>query len=273
MKKLKTFLFACSAFLLSSASMFAQIDLTTGGSGGFTGVGQSFNESRGIDVTVLSTVGIQITSMTLNQFNVSFDGMAVVGARIYNSATSALLYSHDTTVYNIYYGPVSMPVSFLLVPGQSYRIGFYCSGTNSDNSAIMFQPTVFPYIESTNVLRINHAYSLLADAFPSGVNIFVPMVSLTYDSVSVTNILSANETDPGIGLFPNPADGFLRLTGNLTNLTRDVEILDTHGRIVLRQKDAQVTHDKINVSSLAAGVYFVRVKMNERYSMLKFVKE
>ncbi len=269
---MKSNLLLLLSLLLCSTSLMAQLDLTTGGSGTTTGVPQSYNESREIDVTVLSSFDLQLTSMMLNRFYVGGDGMAIVGARIYDSGTSALLYSRDTTVYNIFNGFIWMQASYVLHSGQSYRIGFYCSGTNSDNSAYMHQPTSFPYTESNNILRINHAYSISQDTFAVNVNIFVPFVTLFYDSLSTTNLMNEGHSDAPFNLFPNPAGDFLNISAGAVYSSINIEVIDALGKVLIKQKDADVQHFNINSSGLASGVYFVKITVDEKTAVLKLVK-
>jgi len=205
-------------------------------------------------------------------FNVGLDGMAIIGARIYNSSTSTLLYSHDTTVYNIYYGPVSMPLSFILDPGQTYRIGYYCSGNNSDNSADMFHPSAFPYTESSGVLRINQAYELLQDGMPVNMNIFVPLIVLNYDTVSITGLPHLVPADPEVTLFPNPVNhsGQLHIYSGFSFV--DADILNAFGQVMMR-KEKMPSSLPIDVAGLSAGIYFVRIHADGKDFVLKFMKE
>ena len=84
------------SLLIPGISLSAQvIDLTSGGGGSITGVAQSYNESRAADVTVLSPDPINITSMTVKHLYSGNDNSILVGARIFNSLTHALLYSND----------------------------------------------------------------------------------------------------------------------------------------------------------------------------------
>src|SRR5204862_646812 len=91
----KTLLLMC--LLAASVTMKAQvIDLSTGGGGFITAIGQSYNESRAADVTMLSAVPLNLTSMTTKHLFSGNDNSILVGGRIFNTATHALLYSHDT---------------------------------------------------------------------------------------------------------------------------------------------------------------------------------
>src|SRR5262245_21277513 len=96
------------------------IDLTSGTAGSFTGVPQSFNETRGVDVTVLPGPAVTVAAMRLDAL---FGGGAIsafVGARIYDSTSQALLASGDVTITSG--NSATVPISMILVPGSSYRV-------------------------------------------------------------------------------------------------------------------------------------------------------
>lgn len=158
------------------------LDLTSGTAGTFTGVPQSFNETRGVDVTVLSATNRTITSMSLSGLYVSTT-TATVGARVYASPSGALLTSASTMVSSGSNLSVSIPISAVLQSGLSYRLSFFVDAGGSGGSGIMFDPAPpsvggFPYTESNGILRINQAYSGIADAYPTGMNIFVPLIAV-----------------------------------------------------------------------------------------------
>lgn len=154
-----------------------QIDLTSGTSGSLTAVPQSYNETRAVDITVLSGVDLLVESMTI----VGFDGSgvatsAVLGARIYETGTQSLVASAEITVSSA--GPATVPISATLVSGGEYRVGFFAVSTPPENGqAILFYPDL-PYTEAAGLLRINGAYAISDDSFPLYSNIFVPQVSL-----------------------------------------------------------------------------------------------
>jgi hypothetical protein len=148
---------------LASATI---INLDSGGSGSFT-TNQSYNETRAADVTVLSPVNLEVTSMTLN----GIGGTGVATAVIYNTSTESLIASVSGTLTG---GTITLPISAMLVSGGDYRIGFFGDLHNGDG----FLPSSFPYTESSGLLQIHGAWESLTDSFPSNVNLEVPEVSL-----------------------------------------------------------------------------------------------
>jgi hypothetical protein len=116
--------------------------------------------------------------MTLTGFDGSgIASSADVGARIYDTSTQALVASAGVTVNTV--GPVTVPISATLVSGDDYRMGFYAATTPLNNGeATLFLPVGFPYTETSGLFRINGAYDIATDSFPSNTNEFEPQVSL-----------------------------------------------------------------------------------------------
>ena len=161
------------------------VDLTTGTAGAFTPVGQSFNETRGVEVTVLATTNLQVVAMRLAGLSLGGASSALVGARIYASPGGSLVASADTTVTSAA-GPITVPISATLLSGSAYRVAFFVGTTPASlASGTMFDPAPpslggFPYTEATGELRVDQAYSVGADAFPTNPNIFVPLVQVDF---------------------------------------------------------------------------------------------
>ena len=150
------------------------IYLDSGISGSFI-AGQSYNETRAADVTVLSPLNLAVSSMTLNGIN----GSGTAEAVIYDSNTQLLIASAQGTLTG---GTITLPISATLVSGDEYRIGFYGflgSGTFFEPGSPPYTlPGNFPYTESSGLLRINGAWDTATDSFPAFENLFVPQVSL-----------------------------------------------------------------------------------------------
>lgn len=170
-------LFAC--IVLHSARA-ASIDLTSGTPGTFPG-GQSFNETRGIEITVLTATDQALSSMTLSGLSVFAPG-ATVGARVYESSSMFLLAYGDVSVVTGTNQSVTMPVDAILRPGQSYRVCFFVDSPGPV-AGTMFDPNPagsggIPYVVTGGALRVEGAFTDSLDVFPGSRNIFVPMIAL-----------------------------------------------------------------------------------------------
>jgi hypothetical protein len=147
-------------------------DVTTG-TPGVPHNGQSFNETRTVEVTVLGQSNRIVESLELRGLIIS-SPTATVGARIYDSATQALIASANVTQTTGTDITVNIPVSAVLTAGKKYRIGFYVETqpiwlAKGD----FFKPDGFSgpnapvsYIESSGAFRINAGCQTSGDTFP-----------------------------------------------------------------------------------------------------------
>jgi hypothetical protein len=239
-----------------------QINLASG-AGSTTGVPQSFNETRGVDITILSSTNINVQSVTLHGF---FSGLlgqdtAYVGVRIYNSSTAALLASTPyDTVYNIAGGDVTIPFVYTLISGNTYRFSFFCGGPNppTHNSAYLFLPISFPYIENSGSLQIVHAYAYPADVFPSNTNMGVPLITINSLLAGMDDI---TKIENEITIAPNPATDKLQIT-NTSQSGIQIVICSALGKNIYKSEG--VTKQMIaDVSKLPKGLYFVSIVSNQ----------
>jgi hypothetical protein len=158
------------------------INVAAGPTGGLTFVGQSFNETRAVDVTVLTSLDLYVSSMTLRDLDIGFATSALVGARIYNSNTTQLVASANATTSSG--GTITVPLAATLASGGGYRVAIYVeTSPEFQASARLYRPDPdgtggFPYTEMLGKLRINSAHALADDAFPSNVNFGVPQIVL-----------------------------------------------------------------------------------------------
>ena len=259
MKKIFTLL----AFLFWFSNVHSQINLASGVSGTITGVAQSFNETRGVDVNVISPVDLPITSMTLHRFFSGTGDSAYVGARIYNPSNGMLLASNMVSVYNIVNGAVSVPISYTLVSGMSYRISFFCGGPNppTHNSAAEFQPGSLPYNEGSNLLQIVHAYAYPADTFPSTTNIFVPIITLNLE----TSVINERGGSGEAKVYPNPASERIIIDpGKIIDQDATVRLFDMEGNVVRVQYVLEMNKFVIDRKELKSGMYTFSIYSNQK---------
>ncbi|MBL7911238.1 MAG: T9SS type A sorting domain-containing protein [Bacteroidia bacterium] len=95
--------------------------------------------------------------------------------------------------------------------------------------------------------------------------------SVTVFVVVCTNIQTQAASLNKVSIYPNPTAG--EFTLELTNgLSKAIEVMDVTGRIVLTTTTANDKTD-INLSTLANGVYYVRVASNNSVEVLKIIKE
>lgn len=176
-----TMMIALVVFIASSA-LGLSIDLTSGTTG-TTFFNQSFNETRGVDVTIKGGQDLQVTAMTLEEFNITTTS-GTVGARIYDSSTKNLLVSADQSVGFGFDQTITIPISMLLQDGNSYLLAFSISAPVGGGAADFFDPdpigsNVLPYMDTTGYMQISQAFAGIPDAFPTNFNAYVPLITVT----------------------------------------------------------------------------------------------
>lgn len=119
-----------------------------------------------------------------------------------------------------------------------------------------------------------------------------PVLSIVYSTTSVktgtaapnvtnnVNITINNDVFAGIkeygvlhqaSVYPNPAQNFI--TVDLAGLKEaTIEIFDLSGKIMFSEKISE-NKNKINISSLNSGMYFIRTSDETKYSVQKFIKQ
>jgi hypothetical protein len=181
------------ALLCASAELVAAdtVDLTSGSTGSFS-PGQSFNETRAVDVTVLSGQDVAISSMTLAGLRICgiTTPSPILGARIYDDLGNLLAAANVPPTVSCDYFSISIPISATLTSGKSYRIGFYVY-VGSGGSGTFWLPA-FPYVESKGWLQINSAWESPADAYPTNTNQAVPQITLDAALIPAVRTLSCS---------------------------------------------------------------------------------
>lgn len=107
-------------------------------------------------------------------------------------------------------------------------------------------------------------------AFPGENTVSVPSPSIYFVARSLADLLSSSSFDNinGLTMYPNPLSGnTLYLTSN-ANAAMSVQIFDLLGKEVLK---ANVVNNAVNVSSLNAGVYMVKVTEEGKTATRKLV--
>ena len=252
------------ALFLSTGMMFGQINLASGTTGTTTGVPQSYNENRGVDVTVLSKLDLKISSMTLSKFFPNPGDTAWVGARIYNSSTGTLLMSSPTyTLTNTTGANITVPMSYTLTAGGTYRLSFYGWGPHPPtiNSGDGFLPQSFPYTESSGLLQINQAYDIATDVMPSNVNLEVPLITLNLATTGIDEIslFAVNS------VYPNPANQSATVKfSNAGSENCSLTLYDM--QVKLLQTITNIIADKIEIErkNLASGLYHFQIRSDKQ---------
>jgi hypothetical protein len=141
---------------------------------------QSFNETRGINITPL--VDFQIDSITLDGFSLIDSEPAPGGWRIYDSNSATLLASVDTILIE---QTSYLTLNFIFTQGNNLPHIFFC-GRARQFWTFAISPAPFgnfiPFVVN-ELIQVNGAFSTIEDAFPNNDNLALPLISLTGEPV------------------------------------------------------------------------------------------
>jgi len=151
-------------------SMPKLTDLTA--AGGVLMNGQSFNETRALEVTPVGADAI-VSQLILDGLNVPNGGK--VGARIYAVSSQSLIASGDVNVGSGANQQVIVNVAATLAAGKSYMVGFFVEAAQTA-SATLFLPSSLPY--SSGAFNVSAIRELAADGYPVNVNQGAPKVTI-----------------------------------------------------------------------------------------------
>ncbi|WP_159799964.1 T9SS-dependent choice-of-anchor J family protein [Flavobacterium sp. MK4S-17] len=108
-------------------------------------------------------------------------------------------------------------------------------------------------------------YAETVEASGTDVEFFIDNFSLTQSSLSV-----ANNNLENFAYYPNPVKNILNLS--YTSDIEGVEIYNLLGQTVL-QKELNTSNAQVDLSTLAAGNYFAKVKVGNAVKTIKIVKQ
>lgn len=167
----------------SNSSQTVNSSVITGTNGTMI-YGQSFNETRAVNVTVLGIKDRITETITLNGVNTNGATSALIGARVYDTSTKTLIASNNATVGAGNNLSVTIDLITTLTAGKTYTIGFYVqTAPLSQGSGNFYLPNSFlnlnniiPYVEDSGIFQINSASSIASDSYPEFSNQAVPQI-------------------------------------------------------------------------------------------------
>lgn len=132
---------------------------------------------------------------------------------------------------------------------------------SADVERSSFTPNTDPYPFLADGTKIEDIY--ITNISSAGETISFNF-SRTFIPAGIDNTLKNN-----ISIYPNPAKDELRIENGEIQINR-LEILDLSGKVVCQYDDSK---NKINISTLSRGIYFVKIETDNGVVTRKFVKE
>ena len=99
----------------------------------------------------------------------------------------------------------------------------------------------------------------------------IPMSSIRYLSFKLFTGIAENDlTDANIAIYPNPVRDYLTVDTENHNINK-IYIYDVNGKEICAK---QPENNRVNVSFLTPGIYFLVLQINEQLSITKkFIKQ
>ena len=84
-----------------------------------------------------------------------------------------------------------------------------------------------------------------------------------------TAIDAYHPLQPGLNVFPNPVSDFITLNDGTGHAPVQVQVISILGNSIIESRN----QDRIDVSSLQPGIYFLRIKQDNKIYSARFVKK
>jgi hypothetical protein len=166
------------------------------------------------------------------------------------------IYTNGINVFHQYYFKDTMKVAV----GQAFHIGWRQLDGNRLNLGLDRN------IDNSETIKfsVDGGTTWLSSPFP-GTAMMRPIFSTALD-----NSLGINEVPKDmdeITIFPNPTTGFFSIASKSNIELSEVEIYDSFGRLLLKNKGAE----KIDLSDLNCGIYLIRIPeiSNKTFKIIK----
>jgi N-acetylneuraminic acid mutarotase/PKD repeat protein len=207
-------------------------------------------------VTVTDTTGCVATACK-----------AVVDSQTYYTPCQIYLVVYpDSAVPGYYYG--------IIYTGNNNPVSYLWSFGDGDTSSQMFPSHTYAtpgyYVICLTVSDGSCSFTFCDSSFYAFKYGGGPMVHFNVTSEVVVSALGVNNISANtIAIYPNPANSEITINAagqKIDNAT----IYDINGQTVIDTKSP--SKNNIDVSQLAAGIYFIEVKVNGMSSRVKFVK-
>jgi hypothetical protein len=145
---------------------------------------------------------------------------------------------------------------------QQFNVNYYELTYPSSNCCLNVYTVGCQFCNTTNLkLALQNLQGTVLNSITNVPYVFLSSVSNDIEKISV--------------VFPNPTTGFFEIQINGQIQDGDLELFDSNGRIVYEGKMNTLENSSktIDISSLANGVYFLRIKNEELSHTHKIIKK
>lgn len=183
-----------------------------------------------------------------------FEGNAVYNntgncATITGTTAPLVVVNHSTGACSITGGYVYRGTSYPNLVGK-YLFSDYCLGKIGITTSA--GATTFSNTFSGNFVSFGEDVS--GELYISDIS------SGTIYKIVDTSLSNENFDKNWFAIYPNPAKNMLFIDKSQSNYPTEIEIFDVNGKLVLQQETEKINQNKIDISKLVKGIYFVTIK-------------
>ncbi|MGO3183916.1 MAG: T9SS type A sorting domain-containing protein [Aequorivita sp.] len=109
-------------------------------------------------------------------------------------------------------------------------------------------------VEMSNMVTLKHWYT----ENDIGDLVYVCDYIYTYDLIGTMGVQSPGFLADNMLIYPNPASDLITISGNNT-IINNINVLDTTGKLVLKETNLNRKETNLDVSQLQSGVYYIRL--------------
>jgi len=143
----------------------------------------------------------------------------------------------------------------LISSNSSYTYSFFETLVNATQN-------IFPITNANNYIIFGNKTIYVRVTYPQNNEIEIASLNIILKNCELS--LDENQITTSIIIYPNPVNSVLNIKAENANL---YEIFDATGKFIINSKI-----NKINVTSLKSGLYFVKVYLKNEIQTIKFIK-
>ena len=114
----------------------------------------------------------------------------------------------------------------------------------------------------------------IGDIIPNTASIFFdynpPIVTNTFETEFVENLSTSTFTQANVVIYPNPATNYVQVAlNNSAENIQSITLMNVLGKTILEQQNIANNQTIINTSSLAKGMYLIKITSETKVSLIK----
>ncbi len=217
-------------------------------------MGVTFQVSQGQNVLTTTIPGVRDVNGKTGGYDLNL--------KIYDSA-QVEIFKMDTTLVRPITGLITLKTPVQLKPLRDYTVAI-----TGDTGYVfsLIEGVSFPYTPYNNGVTVISGTEGAALGFPAQSSLYMLPICLTYDKdVSLLEI-----DDASFNLYPNPGENHTVVSG--ISHAQSISLFNVNGEEVFRAKpEGRQTDYTISRNGMPSGIYFLKVKYNEKEVVRKLV--